>query len=86
LKRFDWLKLSSVEFELANQRAILKERKERTFPITNRYHYYKISNSTFLPMHWSVLGAEALINKLVNNNYSSLTARVLIKGNSVLVE
>ena len=37
LKRFGWLKHFSVEFELTNQRALLKERKERTFPITSIY-------------------------------------------------
>jgi hypothetical protein len=52
-KRFDWLKLFPIEFELTNQRALLKEYKERTFPITSRY-YYIISISIFLPMHWSV--------------------------------
>ena len=42
MKRFDWLKRFTVEFKLTNQRALFKEHKERTFPITT---------SAYLPGH-----------------------------------
>ena len=35
LKHFNWLKLSPIEFELINQRALLEEHKRETFTITN---------------------------------------------------
>jgi hypothetical protein len=37
LKYFDWVKRFSVEFELTNQRVLLEEHKDRTFPITSTY-------------------------------------------------